>query len=149
MSPCATAAPAQMTLPRDVAAIPVARERAAAVVADRSCADAVRLLVTELVTNSVRYASGPQVRLRVAPTPDRVRVEVSDDGPGFTGPHTPDPVNGGGYGLVLVERLADDWGVCRHEQATTVWFEMPCSRQRRRGCRRDVASREWTPPRIR
>ncbi|MYR63984.1 ATP-binding protein, partial [Streptomyces sp. SID625] len=29
-----------------------------------------------------------------------------------------------GRGLVLVESLADDWGVCPHESGKSVWFEL-------------------------
>ena len=125
-------ASAPISYAREVASIRLARQHAgdlAGQLAGGSCVDAVRLLVTELVTNSVRYATGSQVRLRVAGDPQRVRVEVQDDGPGFTGPRTPDPVNGGGYGLVLVDELAADWGVNREADTTTVWFEVPCGEQ--------------------
>lgn len=96
-----------------------------------------RLLVTELVTNSVLHASlDPQdeIRLRVAVGAEMLRVEVADLGEGFEKPS----FNGlsgesglsqtgtedkRGRGLYLVERLSDRWGICL-EEATRVWFEI-------------------------
>lgn len=88
----------------------------------------VSLLVTELVTNSVRHAGiGPtsSVGLDVSLSPTRLRVEVSDPGPGFEPPAAPGPhpERIGGWGLQLVDRLSDRWGVLRGAE-TRVWFEM-------------------------
>jgi anti-sigma regulatory factor (Ser/Thr protein kinase) len=86
-----------------------------------------RLLVSELVTNSVRHASittGDHVVLR-AELGDSLRVEVCD--PGTTGRITrrvPDLGGAGGFGLELVELIAARWGV-RREDRTCVWFELP------------------------
>jgi len=87
----------------------------------------VRLLVSELVTNSVRHsATAPPdtVRLDVQVDARRVRVEVCDPGSGFEPhPRPPDHSRVGGWGLYLVERLADRWGVAR-DNLTRVWFEI-------------------------
>ena len=88
----------------------------------------VELLVSELATNSVRHAGrgeGDELSLEAAVEPDLVRVCLSDAGDGFE-PHTPrPPPNGtsGGYGLVLLDRLSDRWGV-RREGGFSVWFEV-------------------------
>jgi anti-sigma regulatory factor (Ser/Thr protein kinase) len=87
----------------------------------------VRLLVSELVTNSVRHsqtgASDP-IELRLAVFADRLRVEVSDHGSGFQRRvRTPERGSGSGWGLYLVDQLADRWGVSRDE-TTHVWFEI-------------------------
>jgi anti-sigma regulatory factor (Ser/Thr protein kinase) len=87
----------------------------------------LRLLVSELVTNSVRHAglnSDDAIRLEISVSPQRVRVEVTDVGPGFDR-RTPEPREDrmGGYGLFLVDRLADRWGVMSDE-LTRVWFEI-------------------------
>ena len=81
------------------------------------------LLVSELVTNSLRHATlGPEswVQVEATITPDLVRVEVEDPGARF--PSAPDLDAEGGWGLILVDRMASRWGVARDEQ-TRVWFE--------------------------
>jgi serine phosphatase RsbU (regulator of sigma subunit) len=90
------------------------------------------LLVSELVTNSVRHARlRPQdlIQLRVELSDRVLRVEVSDPGEGFAA-HLPDPADSGpgGWGLFLTERLADRWGVDREEGWTSVWVEMDLDR---------------------
>jgi len=89
-----------------------------------ACHD-VMLLVSELVTNSVVHAGlvpGQEIDLRLAAACATVRVEVRDDGRGFG-----DALMQGGdrdhFGLLLVERLSDRWGVERGAQ-TCVWFEL-------------------------
>jgi anti-sigma regulatory factor (Ser/Thr protein kinase) len=84
--------------------------------------ETLRLLVSEIVTNAVRHGSSDDpVELR-ASWNSEVRVEVSDHGDGFS----PHPRLGagdepGGFGLYLVGRLADRWGV-ETDEGTTVWF---------------------------
>jgi anti-sigma regulatory factor (Ser/Thr protein kinase) len=87
----------------------------------------LRLLVSEVVTNAIRHASdgaADHVRLRLFELDSHVRVEVLDRGPGFTVPDIdPDPERSGGWGLWLVEQLADRWGISG-EGGTCVWFEL-------------------------
>jgi serine phosphatase RsbU (regulator of sigma subunit)/anti-sigma regulatory factor (Ser/Thr protein kinase) len=94
---------------------------------EESQLETVRLLVTELITNSVKHAgSGDEpVTVTVELTPDAVRVEVSDSGEGFEPPARPDePLESpSGWGLYLVERLAARWGV-ENEDRSSVWFEL-------------------------
>jgi len=87
----------------------------------------LRLLVSELVTNSVRHARlrpGDRIRLQVELSDRVLRVEVSDPGEGF-GANIPEPAprEPGGWGLFLTEQLADRWGVDRDGGWTTVWLE--------------------------
>jgi integral membrane sensor domain MASE1 len=87
----------------------------------------LRLLVSELVTNSVRHARlgpGDRIRLQVEISDRVLRVEVSDPGEGFVA-NIPEPgARGpGGWGLFLTERLADRWGIDRDGEWTTVWLE--------------------------
>ena len=56
---------------------------------------------------------------------EKVRVEVTDDGRGFSPPEAPMPHGdgSGGWGLQLVDRVASAWGV-EVDDATCVWFEL-------------------------
>jgi anti-sigma regulatory factor (Ser/Thr protein kinase) len=87
----------------------------------------VRLLVSELVTNSVRHSSAHShdvVHMSVAVSETSLRVEVADPGEGFEPkPRDADRTRPGGWGLYLVDQLADRWGVAR-DHLTRVWFEM-------------------------
>lgn len=94
---------------------------------DPVLAQDLRLLVTEAVKNSVQHAGvGPEdsIGLKIAVRDDRVRIEVTDQGPGFE----PDPSRPGedeatGWGLFLIDQLSDRWGVVQ-DQGTTVWLEV-------------------------
>lgn len=85
-----------------------------------------RLLVTELVSNSLRHGAmrnGDRVSLRASVADGLVRIEVAD--PGRNGPvQMREPgAQEGGYGLLMVQRLSRRWGVERDGE-TVVWFEM-------------------------
>jgi anti-sigma regulatory factor (Ser/Thr protein kinase) len=86
-----------------------------------------RLLVSELVTNSIRHAGladGELIRLVVVAGERALRIEVCDSGPGFElAEPVPDPSRPSGWGLYLVRELADRWGVERAAD-TRVWFEL-------------------------
>lgn len=87
----------------------------------------LKLLVSELITNSVRHADlreNDEIRLSVRQVDDRFRVVVTDPGGGFSSPR-PDPGGTSGWGLYLVDRLADRWGVASDGE-TAVWFEVAC-----------------------
>jgi anti-sigma regulatory factor (Ser/Thr protein kinase) len=92
---------------------------------DQPSVDKLRLLVTELVTNSVRHAAARKVDLEAQVVDGGVRVEVTDEGPGFD-PREQDrsASRESGWGLFLVERLAERWGVRRDGTRTQVWFEL-------------------------
>src|SRR5204863_7726881 len=87
----------------------------------------LRLLTSERVANCVRHGGCvPErpIRVRVSVMDTHVRVSVVDSGPGFAVPEEPGlPGVDGGWGLFLVDRLADRWGT-DGEGATTVWFEL-------------------------
>ena len=92
---------------------------------DPGLLDTTQLLVTELVTNSVRHAGADAVELAVAVMPERVRVEVANPGRPFLprpreDAREPDP----GWGLFLVDRLSDAWGVAEDAGRQRVWFEL-------------------------
>jgi anti-sigma regulatory factor (Ser/Thr protein kinase) len=84
----------------------------------------VKLLVSELITNSVKYGGEGEVTLRVdTASPHKLRVEVIDQGAGFVPVARTRPATEvGGWGLHLVQTLSDRWGV--YEGSTHVWFEI-------------------------
>ena len=94
---------------------------------DSDTLDSLRLLVSELVTNSLLHsgaAAGEPVSVDVSVTAATVRMEVIDRGRGFDLDATrARPPERSGWGLVLVERLADRWGVHRRH-GTCVWVEI-------------------------
>ena len=79
----------------------------------------VLLVVSELISNSVRHSHSTEIDLTVSAHDGHIRVEVSDDGPGFT----PDTPRGDGLGLTIVEKLAERWGLVSGERFT-VWAEL-------------------------
>jgi anti-sigma regulatory factor (Ser/Thr protein kinase) len=87
----------------------------------------MRLLVSELVTNSVRHAccgAEDALEVEVSVTGQVIHVCVTDRGPGFeVAPRTPEDDPGSGWGLFLVEQLSDRWGV-ELNGFTQVWFEL-------------------------
>jgi len=95
--------------------------------------DDLRLLVTELVTNSLRHGglgAGDAIHLVVQVETKILRVEVRDPGLGFDVPVPPETADlGAGWGLYLLGRIADRWGI-QGGPSTCVWFEMDLSLSR-------------------
>jgi Histidine kinase-like ATPase domain len=87
----------------------------------------VELLVTELVSNSVKHGgAGPEdpVRLELIISDQAVRVAVSDLGPGLKPTPQPMPDSDGtrGWGLIMVDRSSARWGT--RQGGRCVWFEL-------------------------
>ena len=83
--------------------------------------ETMRLLVTELITNAVRHTNCDTVVLKIAIGKSAVLAEVGDDGPNFD--PQPSDAEDDGWGLFLVERLAEDWGV-KTNGTKRVWFRL-------------------------
>jgi anti-sigma regulatory factor (Ser/Thr protein kinase) len=85
------------------------------------------VVVTELVSNAVRHSRDGAIGLEVELEEGLARVEVTDPGEGFEAPEKPRSAypERGGFGLVLVDRLARRWGVRRDRDSTVVWSELP------------------------
>lgn len=96
----------------------------AADLGENTCATAA-LLVSELVTNAIRYG-GSRAVLEAAAPGGMLRVAVRDDNPDLpVVGHSPDLTAESGRGLLLVSTLADDWGVESIEGGgKAVWFEL-------------------------
>ncbi len=113
-------------IPRDPTAPTAARravEGLSGTVADDLIPD-IKLLVSELITNSVKYGGEGALCLRIdASGPRKLRAEVIDQGVGFVPVARDRPATEvGGWGLHLVQTLSNRWGV--HEGSTHVWFEI-------------------------
>ncbi len=134
----------EIALERSTRAPSVAREivgrSLAARVAPRVL-DNAQLVMSELVTNSVRHSGAPvgdELVVRVRVWQDRCRLEVEDSGhEGAIAARSPDLVHGNGMGLNLVQTLSERWGLVRAADGPTrVWAQLKC------GVAADVA---WRP----
>jgi anti-sigma regulatory factor (Ser/Thr protein kinase) len=117
-------------LPHSLESPARARAMAADAVKELSCEDApdeVALVVSELVTNAVRYAE-PPVELEIEVTDDAVLIAVNDGSPGRPAAPEPSEAAEGGRGLLLVDLLADETGVRPQPPGKTVWASLPRDR---------------------
>lgn len=119
----------EFTLPRDPASATLARRLSKAALEvwrlDREITDTAVLLVSELVTNAIRYGGSP-VELALRLSEGRLRVEVSDGSPEAPSPRDVDLRRAGGRGLSIVSQLAQRWGSAPSATGAgkTVWFEL-------------------------
>ncbi len=87
------------------------------------------LLASEVISSCVQDiepGSGATIWLSIAVGPERVRIEVAGRPPDVslaTSLRSEETPSLGGYGLRIVERMADDWGT-EGEASTTIWFEL-------------------------
>jgi anti-sigma regulatory factor (Ser/Thr protein kinase) len=112
-------------------------------VADPVIANA-QLLMSELVTNSVRHSrmpDGDELIVRLRMWQDGCRLEVEDPGhDGVIAPQSPDLVEGGGIGLNLVQSLSERWGLMRAADGPTrVWAQLKCGAALDRASRLNLA----------
>lgn len=84
----------------------------------------VELLATEVATNALRHA-GTEFDVTIAYLGPSLRVEVRDASNELPRRREPDPDDGGGRGIWLVDLLASDWGVEAGDSGKRVWFEVP------------------------
>ncbi|WP_329335128.1 PAS domain-containing SpoIIE family protein phosphatase/ATP-binding protein [Streptomyces sp. NBC_00663] len=114
------------TLPREPRSVGRAREYARGRLLSwdlEPLVDTTELLVSELVTNALRYGEG-EIRLRLLL--DRTLVcEVWDSGLVQPRRRRARDTDEGGRGLQLVGLLSAAWGSRRTPRGKTVWFELP------------------------
>jgi anti-sigma regulatory factor (Ser/Thr protein kinase) len=90
--------------------------------------DEVKLMVSELVTNGIVHGAAEEeapVMLDLCVN-GNVHCRVVNQGPGFAASTQMDSP-GGGWGLQVVEQLADRWGLQCSPHRTEVWFERHCT----------------------
>jgi anti-sigma regulatory factor (Ser/Thr protein kinase) len=93
---------------------------------DAHVSSTAELLISELVTNAVIHgpAAASTVALHCSIVGATLQVEIADAGTGFAPQaRAEDPAVTSGWGLHMVECLADAWGV-DEGRPTRVWFEL-------------------------
>jgi anti-sigma regulatory factor (Ser/Thr protein kinase) len=83
-----------------------------------------QLMTSELVANAVQHARlepGATIGLDITVAARSINISVVDAGVGFA--HEEGDKDFGGWGLVIVERLSDRWGI-RQDHPHSVWFEI-------------------------
>ncbi|MEU6505742.1 SpoIIE family protein phosphatase [Streptomyces sp. NPDC046942] len=89
--------------------------------------DAAVLLVSEMVTNVLVHTDADALLLAEAigePGTRRLRVEVTDAGDDLPHRRRPGELASSGRGLMLIELLADAWGVDPRGEGKSIWFEL-------------------------
>ncbi|MGW1886980.1 SpoIIE family protein phosphatase [Streptomyces sp. NPDC001970] len=114
-------------IPADPATVADSRQRAVDQVSKWGLAGlalTTELVVSELVTNAIRYGGG-RATLRLIRESDRLTCEVSD--PSSTAPHIKRArdTDEGGRGLYIAARLVTRWGVRYTPTGKTIWTEQP------------------------
>lgn len=123
-----------LRLPHRAEAVAVARHQVTASLAAGGVTgqvlDDAAMVVSELLTNAIRYApaiAGGVVVLGWQVRSGKVELRVTDGGSGRVVETRPAPATAVcGRGLHIVERLAASWGVTEHAGGLrTVWAELP------------------------
>jgi hypothetical protein len=118
-----------VTLPGGLRSAACARRHIRAALAGHPGMATAELLVSELVTNAIRYSRsnlpGGRIVLNVTERDQAIRVEVIDDGADNSTPHLvdTDAMSPRGRGLWIVQAQAP-WGVERRGERTVVWFKL-------------------------
>jgi anti-sigma regulatory factor (Ser/Thr protein kinase) len=103
-------------IPNGVSAAAQARELVADALSSQvpeSVLNDVRIVVSELVTNSFEHAGNPPghpIKVTLDLSQDRVRIAVIDRSIFDPTPETPEELSDARWGLVIVDRIADGWG---------------------------------------
>ncbi|MEV0487897.1 PAS domain S-box protein [Streptomyces sp. NPDC050508] len=124
--PAAPLATATTELPAVASAVSEGRSFAVKTLTEWDCAhraDDARLLVSEVLTNAVQHAEGPLV-LHLRRTDTELAIEISDQSPHLPQPRPAAEDDESGRGLILVDTLADSWGVRPTDQGKTTWFTL-------------------------
>ncbi|MFD4995231.1 ATP-binding protein [Streptomyces buecherae] len=135
VSPSTVGAPRHevFRLPAERAAVSDARRRVRSWLTcqqvSEDARDMAQLVISELFTNAVVHTDSSSIACVLQAIPGQLRIEVRDQGGSATRPTPRDAAAGdeSGRGLLLVESLADTWGVVLGErgQGRTVWAALP------------------------
>jgi len=124
-------------------AVSKARHTVRALPVAAAARNTLELLVSELVSNSIIHAGLTErdpVQVQITTRSDRVRLAVRDPGPGFAAPSIDagDPLMPGGRGYVLIDAMADAWGIDDDASGCTAWCEVVVDEQPREAIDRAV-----------
>ena len=114
------------SMPAGLGAPGQARSAVAALPLNEEAREKLALLVSELVTNSIRHAglaAGDPIDLRLSTHNGHLLISVHDRGPGFD-PHGGRNGDRTGFGLAILAELTDQWGVETEADGCTVWCAM-------------------------
>lgn len=132
---CDTTADARVTLPKSLRAPAIARDfvdQKTCVAHGTRAAVALQLLASELVTNAVLYGEAP-IWMEISCSVYSMQIRVHDenrDEPAFRS-------DDDGLGLLLVDKVAHEWGTDVTETGKTVWGTVPT------GFMPQQAARQW------
>ena len=117
-------------LPAHGASVAAARNRVGELLCawgvDEAVHDDVALVVSELFTNALVHTDSSQITCRLQTTVETVYLAITDQGLGPTGPQVREPDAESGRGLLLVNALAELWGVSNEPgHGRTVWAILP------------------------
>ncbi|MFF7145729.1 ATP-binding protein [Streptomyces sp. SID2888] len=87
--------------------------------------DPAQLLISELVTNALRYGTGPEIDFRLILTTGVLVILVDDGSPDPPQVRQPGPDDESGRGMVLVSTIATDWGIRPNGSATWCLLAIP------------------------
>ncbi|MEV5847791.1 ATP-binding protein [Streptomyces sp. NPDC051985] len=117
------------TVAAAVDAVPSARRRVTALAQNLGARlsdemlETVELLASEVIANAVLHSAAP-CDVIVTRAGDRLRVEVTDTDPSLSSAVEAGPNDESGRGLLLVDALADAWGMRPEPAGKTAWFEI-------------------------
>jgi anti-sigma regulatory factor (Ser/Thr protein kinase) len=118
----------RLALPSDASAVRLGRQITRDALAAwhlGELADAAVLLVSELVTNAVRHARDTgAIGLELASTVTRLRLEIQDGDPSWRDMDSLADDDDSGFGFLVVDSLADRWGLRRVCAGKAVWAEL-------------------------
>jgi anti-sigma regulatory factor (Ser/Thr protein kinase) len=88
-----------------------------------SIIQSAELLVSELITNAIRHGAGPPL-IRLTWNGRLLRIAVSDDSNRWPRMRATKNTEPGGFGMQLLDRLAQRWGVTPRHRGKTVWADL-------------------------
>jgi anti-sigma regulatory factor (Ser/Thr protein kinase) len=124
---CDVTSPAEIVLPLDPEAAARSREFLRTSICSTHHALVIQdaeLLVSELVTNGVRYAAPPIVLRVECENADSLRVLVRDGSPKLPHVNHAEPEDERGRGLFLVDYISDEWGAETTSEGKVTWFRL-------------------------